>query len=76
MKNAKKLYHPKYTKATDYELYSWLMNNLWETNFKVSLAGFIELNYAVSWSNQIESKQDLTRRNHEMNMGFLNYRID
>lgn len=52
------------------------MNNLWETNFKVSLAGFIELNYAVSWSNQIESKQDLTRRNHEMNMGFLNYRID
>lgn len=74
--NAKKLYHPKYTKATDYELYSWPMNNLWETNFKVSLAGFIELNYAVSWSNQIESKQDLTRRNHEMNMGFLNYRID
>lgn len=74
--HSKKLYHPEYTKETEYELYSWPMNNLWETNFKVSLAGFIELNYAISWSNQIENKMDLTLKNHEMNIGLLNYRID
>lgn len=74
--NAKKLYHPQYTNPKEYELYSWPMNNIWETNFKASLGGFIEFNYMMSWSNEIESKHDLTKRNHEMNMGFVNYRID
>ncbi|MHC5268337.1 hypothetical protein ACYSNO_04000 [Enterococcus sp. LJL98] len=28
-------------------LYSWAMNNFWETNFKVDLSGFYELEYSV-----------------------------
>lgn len=28
-------------------LYSWAMNNFWETNFKVDLSGFYELDYAL-----------------------------
>lgn len=28
-------------------LYSWAMNNFWETNFKVDLSGFYELEYAI-----------------------------
>lgn len=74
--NAKKLYHEKYTNPKNYELFSWVMNNIWETNFKASLSGFIEVNYSMSWSNSVEDKCDLTRRNHEMNLGFVSFRID
>lgn len=28
-------------------VYSWLMNNLWETNFKMDLSGFCEYNYSL-----------------------------
>ncbi|MGL5614826.1 MAG: hypothetical protein ACRDD2_01140, partial [Sarcina sp.] len=49
--NAKKLFHKDYTNSKDYKLYSWPMNNIWETNFKASLAGFIEFNYSISWFN-------------------------
>ncbi|MGL4337042.1 MAG: glycosyl hydrolase family 38, partial [Turicibacter sp.] len=74
--NAKKLYHENYTNPLDYELYSWPMNNLWETNFKASLGGFIEFNYAMSWSNDNDSKVDLINRNYDMNIGLVSYRID
>ncbi len=30
------------------EVYSWVMNNFWETNFKVDLGGFYEFRYALS----------------------------
>lgn len=73
--NAKKLYNDKYTAPKDYELYSWVMNNIWETNFKASLGGFIEFNYSVNWCNHISKGEDLTQLNHEMNTGFVAYRI-
>lgn len=73
---AKKLFHEKYTNPKEYELYSWVMNNIWETNFKASLGGFIEFNYSINWGNNIKDNNDLTNRNIEMNIGFVNYRID
>ncbi|WP_297713901.1 hypothetical protein [Clostridium sp.] len=74
--NAKKLYHKDYTNPKEYELYSWVMNNIWETNFKASLGGFIEFNYSVTWENNINNKYELASDNNEMNIGFVNYRID
>ncbi|MGL5616288.1 MAG: hypothetical protein ACRDD2_08680, partial [Sarcina sp.] len=65
-----------YTNSKDYKLYSWPMNNIWETNFKASLAGFIEFNYSISWFNSTKDREDLTNRNKEMNFGFVNFRID
>ena len=28
-------------------VYSWIMNNNWETNFKMDLSGFCEFNYSL-----------------------------
>ena len=52
------------------------MNNIWETNFKASLGGFIEFNYSIMWENDISNKYELAMNNKEMNIGFVNYRID
>ncbi|RDY25517.1 glycosyl hydrolase family 38 [Romboutsia weinsteinii] len=74
--NSKKLYHEKYTNQHDYELYSWVMNNIWETNFKASLGGFIEFNYSISWENGINDKFDLINKSNQMDLGFVSYRVD
>lgn len=74
--NSKKLYNEKYTVANEYELYSWPMNNIWETNFKASLGGFIEFNYSMSWGNNINDKKDLIEYSNQMDIGFITYRID
>lgn len=74
--NSKKLFSEKYTAAKDYELYSWTMNNIWETNFKASLGGFIEFNYYMNWCNDNKSVDSLIDSNKHMNTGFVNYRID
>ncbi|MFV0504185.1 MAG: hypothetical protein ACK5LT_09500 [Lachnospirales bacterium] len=36
------------------DIYSWIMNNIWETNFKMDLSGFCEFMYSL-W---IENKSD------------------
>ena len=74
--NSKKLFSEKYTDAKDYELYSWTMNNIWETNFKASLGGFVEFNYYMNWCNDNKSIDSLIDSNKYMNTGFVNYRID
>ncbi|MGL5315348.1 MAG: hypothetical protein ACRC92_18975, partial [Peptostreptococcaceae bacterium] len=74
--NSKKLYHEKYTDAKEYELYSWTMNNIWETNFKASLGGFIEFNYSMSWGNNVKDRNDLINYSKQMDISFITYRVD
>lgn len=38
-------------------VYSWIMNNCWETNFNLSLAGFYEFNYSLTLSPTTDRKQ-------------------
>ena len=74
--NAKKLYHKDYVNPHDYELYSWVMNNVWETNFKASLGGFIEFNYSIQWGANVSTCESLIEKTNEMDLGFITYRID
>jgi hypothetical protein len=51
-------------------IYSWPMNNFWETNFKVDLSGFYEFDYQLFlMSNQ--SSEDLLEKAAELNEGIL-----
>ncbi|MBC1582281.1 glycoside hydrolase family 38 N-terminal domain-containing protein [Listeria seeligeri] len=51
-------------------LYVWVMNNFWETNFKVDLAGFYEFRYTLSTlqTNQADVAIDACK---SYNQGFL-----
>lgn len=51
-------------------LYVWVMNNFWETNFKVDLAGFYEFRYTLSilQTNQADVALDACK---SYNQGFL-----
>ncbi len=37
--------------------FSWVLNNFWETNFKVDLGGFYEFAYSISVSDKITTEQ-------------------
>lgn len=39
------------------EAYSWVMNNFWETNFKVDLGGFYEFAYTLSTHDKCPAKE-------------------
>lgn len=73
--NAKKLFHPNYTIPNDYQLFSWNMNNIWETNFKATQGGFIEFNYNMYFGKGF-NRYSIIQKNHEMNIGTVNFRID
>lgn len=36
------------------EVYSWVMNNTWETNFKLDLSGFCEFKYSLTMSDETD----------------------
>ena len=41
-------------------MFSWILNNKWETNFRTDCSGYIESRYIVSFSNNLkDSKQEL-----------------
>ncbi len=40
------------------DIYSWPMNNVWETNFKMDLSGFAEYCYSLQITDKIESASD------------------
>lgn len=41
------------------DMYSWVMNNIWETNFKMDLGGFSEFCYSLEITNKISSAKDI-----------------
>ncbi len=49
-------------------VYSWVMNNLWETNFKMDLSGFCEYNYSLWLSAETDPQRamaELTERSFD-----------
>ena len=49
-------------------VYSWIMNNTWETNFQIDLSGYGEFCYSVEFVQGNSLEEDL-RRLKENDMG-------
>jgi hypothetical protein len=47
-------------------LYSWIMNNYWETNFATSLGGFYEFKYVFRWGSDINSTESSLKKLDEL----------
>lgn len=52
-------------------LYSWIMNNYWETNFKVDLSGFYEFSYTVFVQDGVESTEAFDQTMDQINQGII-----
>ncbi|MCM3109600.1 glycosyl hydrolase [Lederbergia lenta] len=52
-------------------VYSWVMNNFWETNFKVDLSGFYEFDYQLYLSGDNEAPEALIEKCQELNEGLV-----
>ncbi|MCU6713029.1 glycoside hydrolase [Paenibacillus sp. J5C_2022] len=55
-------------------LYSWAMNNYWETNFAATLGGFYEFRYLVAWGDGAATPQAALEACRSMNAGILAWR--
>lgn len=53
-------------------VYSWVMNNFWETNFRVNLGGFYEFSYTLLLENG-KTKEQIFRDIQAQNEGLLAY---
>lgn len=56
-------------------VYSWVMNNFWETNFKVDLSGFYEFEYNIYTSEEINDKEKAIEKCKILNEGLITFRI-
>ncbi|WMJ85893.1 hypothetical protein [Anaerocolumna sp. MB42-C2] len=55
-------------------VYSWVMNNYWETNFKVDLGGFYEFAYTITTIDKT-SKEDAMKVCEAVNEGLVSFYI-
>ncbi|MCL4408597.1 MAG: glycosyl hydrolase, partial [Thermotogae bacterium] len=62
-------------KHNDDQLYSWLMNNFWETNFKATTGGFYEFNYHIYCSKKIVNPREAIQNCSMMNIGVQVVRV-
>lgn len=53
-------------------VYSWVMNNTWETNFKMDLSGFCEFCYALEFREGTSLEEDLQRL-RENDLGMVSF---
>ncbi|MNZ74679.1 hypothetical protein D3C78_931320 [compost metagenome] len=65
--------HPDLLLRTQ-NLYTWLMSNYWETNFKASLEGFYEFKYTVAWGSEWGGFEHAFAKCSEMEMGIVSFR--
>lgn len=56
------------------DIYSWVMNNFWETNFKVDLGGFYEFTYTVATHEKMQ-KENAIKICEADNEGILGFYI-
>ena len=54
------------------EVYSWVMNNFWETNFKASLGGFYQFHYTL-FVTEKTAPQEAFKAAEAMNEGVLQF---
>lgn len=69
-----KLCDGKDTELNKSTAYSWIMNNYWETNFKVDLGGFYEFAYSITTTDQT-SKEEAMEVCEAMNEGMISFYI-
>jgi hypothetical protein len=55
-------------------VYSWILNNFWETNFKATLGGFYEFRYSVYWGNNLNTAEKAIAQCQLSNQRVINYR--
>lgn len=70
------LFDSKNLEHNSEELYSWVMNNFWETNFKASLGGFYEFNYHIYLSDNINTPERAIDMCSILNQGVIAVRIN
>ncbi|NLG81048.1 MAG: hypothetical protein GX490_00795 [Bacilli bacterium] len=52
-------------------IYSWVMNNYWETNFSTSLGGFYQFNYRLYFSDTLTNEIDALKKAKDLNSNFI-----
>ncbi|KRG15803.1 glycosyl hydrolase [Lederbergia galactosidilytica] len=57
-------------------VYSWVMNNFWETNFKVDLSGFYEFDYQLYFVSEKQSAEQLLEKCQELNEGLVTFPVN
>lgn len=57
-------------------VYSWVMNNIWETNFKASLGGFHEFRYSVLWGEEFNNPEVAIKKCYQTNQGLICFRYE
>ncbi|MFE5321823.1 glycoside hydrolase [Paenibacillus sp. NPDC056579] len=56
-------------------LFSWVMTNYWETNFKATLGGFYEFRYRIAWGSEFATESSALQKCRDMNDGLISFRL-